>query len=250
MRSRLREMRESDSSGFTLVELLVGSALMLGLLGMASTTIIGVSQGAKQTRIQHDLNEEGRVALNRMGRELRQATRLVYAYNPDGPGYNPGRVVALSFRANFNGDNCTGNACATTNVTTNPESLTYCFNPADPDPVRRTNLWLIPTELDASFAGTTCQIPGALPILAGSVAGFKLEYRSNNYRFDTEAPAGVTTWRELDAAPPPVGDAGVPDGNINTAAINGVNSVVITLQMRKDNHSQDYTTQVDLRNKP
>ena len=82
-----------------------------------------------------------------------------------------------------------------------------------------------------------CQLPGALPILAGNVAGFKLAFRSDAYRFDSDAD-GVTTWQELDAAAPPFGDGS--DGNINTAALAGVTSVSIELRMESGGRSQTY----------
>lgn len=242
--SRLRRIREGRDQGFSLMELLLASSLLMVLMAVAFSTLVGVKSGSDQARTQHDLNEEGRNALNRMVREIRQASAFTYAVNPDGPAFNANGLVALSLRADFNGDGCAGpNAvCPGTSDTLNPEALTYCFNPGS-----GSNLWLIPTGLTSST--TTCALAGAQPILAGKVAGFRVEYRSNEYRFDVDAPAGVTTWRELDQAPPPVGDTGVPDGDINTNALRGVNSVVLHLKMSKDGHTQEYTTQVDLRNK-
>ena len=242
--------RPNREAGMTLIELLLASSLLMVLMAVGFTTLLGVKDGAARSRTQHDLNEEGRNALNRMVREIRQASELTFVVNPDGPAYDPSKLSALSLRADFNNDGCAGNAplCPGTNNVANPESLTYCFDPQG-SAAEKTHLWLIPVEL-AAPAPTTCKLPGALPILAGNVAGFSAEYRSNQYRFDTEPPAGVTTWRELDAAIPPVGDPGGSDGDINTNAIRSVNSVVLHLRMAKGGYVQDYTTQVDLRNKP
>lgn len=247
MTARWRSRQERREDGMTLIELLIASALLMVLMALAFSTVLGVNSGSKRTRTQHDLNEEGRNALNRMARELRQATKLTYAVNPDGPAYDPNALVALSLEADFNGDGCAGNSCAGTDAVNNPESLTYCFNPQG-TAVNKTYLWLIPTGFAA--APTSCDVSGALPILAGKVKAFSVQYRSNQYRFDADAPFGVTTWMELDQAPPPVGDVGLPDGNINTNAIKSVNSVVLSLKMSKDGLVQDYVTQVDLRNKP
>ena len=233
----------------TLIELLLAGSLLLVLMAVGFTTLLSVKDGSTRTRVQHDLNEEGRNALNRMVRELRQASSLTYVVNPDGPAYDPTKLTALSLRADFNNDGCAGNAptCPGTDNVANPESLTYCYDPKGPA-AEKTYLWLIPIELTATPA--SCNIASALPILAGNVAGFSAEYRSNQYRFDTQPPAGVTTWRELDAALPPVGDAGGSDGDINTNALKSVNSVVLHLRMSKSGFTQDYTTQVDVRNKP
>lgn len=246
---RLRQAGERRDAGMTLIELLLAASLLLVLLGVSFSTLLGVKDGASRTRAQHDLNEEGRNALNRMVREIRQASELTYVVNPDGPAYDATKLTALSLRADFNNDGCAGNSpgCAGTDNVANPESLTYCYDPQG-GALERTYLWLIPVGMTS--APSSCNIAGALPILAGNVAGFSAEYRSNQYRFDTEAPAGVTTWRELDAAIPPVGDSGGSDGDINTNAIKSVNSVVLHLRMGKQGLSQEYTTQVDVRNKP
>ena len=238
---------DRGDAGMTLIELLVASTLLLVLMAVSFTTLLGVKDGAARTRTQHDLNEEGRNALNRMVREIRQASDFTYAVNPDGPGYDPTALTAISLRADFNGDGCAGNAPACfTNNATNPESLTYCFDPQG-TATNKTYLWLIPVGLTAAPAN--CQLAGSLPILAGNVGLFSVEYQSNEYRFDDEAPFGVTTWRELDDAAPPTGDAAGSDGNINTSAINGVNSVVLTLKMKAGKFNQSYTTQVDVRNR-
>jgi Tfp pilus assembly protein PilW len=244
MMRRWQDMRAARDSGFTLMELLLASALLMVLMAVGFSTLIGVSRTADQARTQHDLNEEGRNALNRMAREIRQASAFTYAINPDGPAFSASGLVAVSLKADFNGDGCAGRqaVCSGTDDAANPEELTYCFNPGS-----GSNLWLIPVGLTATTS--TCAIAGAQPIVAGKVAGFSVEYRSNEYRYDVDDPAGVTTWRELDQAPPPVGDPGVADGNINTNALKGVNSVVLHLKMSKGGHVQDYTTQVDLRNK-
>jgi prepilin-type N-terminal cleavage/methylation domain-containing protein len=79
----------TTDSGMTLIELLVASALLLVLMAVGFSTLLGVKNGAAQTRTQHDLNEEGRNALNRMVREIRQAAEITYAVNPDGPASAP-----------------------------------------------------------------------------------------------------------------------------------------------------------------
>ena len=238
-----------QDAGMTLIELLVASSLLLVLMAVSFTTLLGVKDGAERARTQHDLNEEGRNALNRMVRDLRQAAEITWAENPDGPAYDATALTAVSLRADFNRDGCAGNApvCPGTDNANNPESLTYCFDPQG-TAANRTYLWLIPQELTASPAD--CDFGGSLPILAGNVALFSVEYRSNEYRFDDQVPIGVTTWQELDAAPAPTGDGtSGGDGDINTSAIRSVNSLVLHLEMAKDGKRQAYTTQVDVRNK-
>ena len=226
--------------------MLIALSLLMILGAVVLTALVATSQSSRSTRTHHDLNEEARNALNRMARELRQADAITHVVNADGATYDPTSLVAVSLRADFNRDGCIGNAPACTTDVTNPEEITYCFDPAATDPASRDSLWLIPYAL--TTAPATCSLPNAEPILAGRVEGLQLEYRSNAYLYDTAPTDGVTTWQELDAAGPPVGDPGSSDGDINTNAIDHVNAVVVHLTMGADGVTQDYQTQVDLRN--
>jgi type II secretory pathway pseudopilin PulG len=241
----LRRLREEET-GLTLVEMLV-VLIMLGILGSLFTSVaLSSTRSAKNTQQQTDINEEARLAINRMARELRQATAITAVLNPDGSTFNPAAVTAITFKADFDGDGCVNGVAPsplpspapTCNAASanNPEVLTYCYDPA-PSSER---LVLIPGIL----AGTTCTQPGALPILAGNVTSLKFSYRSNQYLYDTSGD-GITTWRELDAADPPMGDG---DNNINTGQLGNVDSVLVDVALLEGTHQQKYQTQVDLRN--
>jgi type II secretory pathway pseudopilin PulG len=245
----LRRVERGDQ-GFTLVELLVAGMVFMVLGGMLLSSLVVASSSSRTTRAKHDMNEEARTSLNRMARELRQADAITYVVNADGPSFSSGALTAVSLRADFNRDGCSGNsvtAPCVTDTVNNPEDITYCYDPTAATAVERHSLWLIPSGLTS--APSSCNVSGAQPILAGRVGGFKLEYRSNEYLYDSSPADGITTWRELDAAGPPVGDPGASDGDINTTSVNFVNSVVIHLTMTRDGLVQDYQTQVDLRNK-
>ena len=241
-----RRRAHRDDRGFTLVEMLVAVVLM-GIMGTVFISVIlGAKDSATATKSSQDLNEEARLGLNRMARELRQATMLTSVRNPDGPSYSTSNITAVTFKADFNGDGCINGAMPTpaptptptcvANDANNPEILTYCWDPSAS--VRQ--LYLIPGTL----TGSTCQVSGAKPILAGQVTAFKLSYRSNIYQDDADNN-GVTTWLELD-------QAGPPDGNRNSTLdteLPEVDSIVIALTVSSNGaHVQNYTTQVDLRN--
>lgn len=253
--SRLRGRHgDGRDAGFTLVEMLV-AMLVLGALGTVFlTTVLGSETSAKNTSSEQDLNEEARLALNRMARELRQADALSTVRNPDGTAYDPSAITAVTFTADFNGDGCIDGVAPTPApspapvcqpyTASNPETLTYCWDPS----ANVRQLYLVPGTLP----GDTCQATGALPILAGQVTSFKLSYRSNEYLYDvdgtesTQGGDGITTWTELDQAGPPVGN---DDGQLNSPELDNVDSIVIELSVSASgNHEQDYTTQVDLRN--
>jgi type II secretory pathway pseudopilin PulG len=223
--------------------------IVLGLLGSVFLmTVLGARTSATATSSEQDLNEEARLALNRMARELRQADGLTEVRNPDGTGYDGSAITSVTFTADFNGDDCIdgvaslAGATCTAYTASNPETLTYCWDPSAS--VRQ--LYLIP----GSLAGASCQVSGALPILAGQVTSFKLSYRSNEYLYDVTGPDdesdGITTWTELDQAGPPVGN---DDDALNDPELANVDSVLIELTVSANGkHTQSYTTQVDLRN--
>lgn len=243
--SRLRERRVDG--GFTLIEVLV-SIVLLGILGgVFMTTVIGTSNSATATKLQHDVNEDARLAINRMARELRQATAITAVRNADGPAYSATAISAVTFSADFDGDGCINGVapspvpspapvCLAANVTNNPEVLTYCYDPGT------QRLLLIPGVLGVAALG--CNQNGALPILAANVTSFALSYRSNQYLYDSNGD-GATSWLELDQAAPPTGDS---DNDINTGELPLVDSVLISMGLLEGGHQQSYRTQVALRN--
>jgi prepilin-type N-terminal cleavage/methylation domain-containing protein len=239
-------MRREDS-GFTVIEMLV-AMMLLGALGTVfMTTVLGAQHSAQATSSSQDLNEEARLALNRMAREIRQATAITSVQNPDGSSYSASAITAVTFTADFNGDGCIDGVAPTPApspaptclpyAASNPETLTYCWDPSAS--VRQ--LYLVPGTL----SGSTCQVSTALPILAGQVTAFKLSYRSNQYLYDDNGD-GITTWTELDQAGAPAGN---DDGQLDQPELAGVDSVVIELAVSAGGqHAQSYMTQVDLRN--
>ncbi|MGB8651571.1 MAG: prepilin-type N-terminal cleavage/methylation domain-containing protein [Mycobacteriales bacterium] len=241
--------RELDA-GFTLVEMLIAMVIVFVLLGLTMSVLVASNGTVKTTSQMNNLNEEARQAINRMARDIRQANSIVTAVNPDGPTFDATHIVAVRLKADFDGDNCIGGVplpgvtptptCLAYN-SGNPEDITYCYEPTS------RQLYVIdnqasPPVTPVSSASTNCS--GGQPLLAGNVSGFKVEYRSNNYRFDLNPTDGITTWTELDAAGPPVGDK---NGLLDTE-LPSIDSVVLDVTMQLDKHSQVYRTQVDLRN--
>lgn len=241
--------RPSSEHGYTLVELLV-AMLVMGVVITVSMAVVVNSQETVTTSKQlQDINEEARQAINRMARDIRQATGVVTAVNPDGPGFNDGALTAVRFEADFDGDGCiSGDVPSPAPVPPptclaydagNPEDITYCFQPG----VRE--LFIIDNKATASpitAASTSCT---GQPLLAGNVNGFTVAYRSNQYRHDLNPSDGITTWQELDQALPPVGDG---DGVLGVE-LEEIDSVVLSVRMELDGREQDYRTQVDLRNR-
>src|SRR3954454_7903715 len=104
MIGRVRRWATSrDDAGFTLIEMLVAMLVLAALGSVFITTILGAQTSARATSSEQDLNEEARLALNRMARELRQATSLTTVINADGPAYNSSNMTGVTFTADFNG---------------------------------------------------------------------------------------------------------------------------------------------------
>jgi type II secretory pathway pseudopilin PulG len=231
-----------DDSGFTLVELLVAMSIMMVIVVVSMSVVVMSSEAATTTRQVQNLNEEARHAINRMARDLRQAEAIVTAVDPDGPSFDASHIVAVRFQGDFDGDGCIGGvgpSCLPYNPS-NPEDITYCFEPST------AQLYVIdnqaPGVTPVTPTSTACD--GGQPLLAGNVSSFKITYRSSDYRYDLNPTDGVTTWLELD-------ERGLPVGNNNGALdveTANVNSLVLEVTTSIDSHSQAYRTQVDLRN--
>ena len=242
----MRRLRESDA-GYTLVELLVVMSLAVVLVSVTMAAVVNSQQVVVTTKQLLDGNQEARQALNRMARDLRQAERVTTVVNPDG-AYSPTALSAVRFASDFDGDGCIGGVPPTSAPATtcrpynagNPEDITYCHQPD----VRQ--LFVIDNQVagvvPVGAGSTSCA--GGRPLLAGNVVTFALAYRSNQYRYDTAPPDGITSWREVDAAQPPAGNGnGVLD--LEVADVDGV---VLELQVELGGRAQTYRTQVDLRN--
>jgi prepilin-type N-terminal cleavage/methylation domain-containing protein len=180
--SRLPQARSSQEDGFTLVEFLVAMVVVVVLMTVTVTAVVNTGDLLTTTSRAADLNEEARQAVNRMARDVRQTTRVVTAVNPDGPAFDPTRIVAIRFQADYDGDGCTGGVATSSPAPTclaynaaNPEDLTYCYQPDT------EQLYVIDngaaSVTPVSTTSTSCS--GGQPLLAGNVASFRIEYRSN-----------------------------------------------------------------------
>lgn len=238
----MKALRRTDDSGFTLVEFLVAMVIVIVLLAVSMSSIVASNAAVTTSRNVQGLNEEARQAINRIARDVRQASVIITAVNADGPTFNAANIVAIRFTSDFDGDGCingVGTAPCLAYSASNPEDVTYCYAPTS------AQLYVIDSNgSPVTPAITSCT--GGQPLLAGNVAKFQISYRSNLYRDDLNPSDGVTTWRELDDAGPPDGNA---NGVLDAVELANVDSVVLDLTMSVGGHKQAYRTQVDLRNR-
>lgn len=226
---RLRLIGRSDQ-GFTLIEILV----TMVLFGILTTVLFSVVMNSANTltgvRQTTDLNEESRLVLNRMSRELREASSIIAVTNPDGyPCHStpPCNTVSITFDVDFNGVGGIEPAAL------DPERLTYTY---DRDEKRIT---------------LTTALSGTVPILASNVESFKLTFTSQKYQCDKNLD-GVVSWMEIDDYA--LGDT-CPDtlGNNNDlldTELGSISSITIELAVLTGSRRQEYRTQLDLRNRP
>lgn len=216
--TRMRAMLAADDRGFTLIEMLVAFVLF-GVLGtILLSTAINSRDAVRSSQESHDLNEEARVALNRMARELRQARELTAVSAPDGS-------TSLTFWVDFNGND------AQDTTGSDPEVLTYSF----------ADSRIVLSATDAAGNVITS------PILAGQVSDFRLDYFSSDYRRDCNGD-GVTNWLELDAYTTTCTAKPGADGALDASELAEVDAVQIEFSVLEGTRRQDYKTQVDLRN--
>lgn len=238
LRRALDRVRSGGSGGFTLVELLVASTIFMLMGTVLFTTVIAGAKQARNGREYNDLNEEARLLLNRMSRELREAQAISQVVNPGAAATSTGAAMYGYYTASTSVD----------------PSITFDvdFNgvggiePAAPDPERLTYVY------DRVNKRVLLQAAGqSLPVLAGNVEAFSFHYTSRYYQSDGSIDGtrdGLVQWEELDADPIYAKGNGnhVLDGNELTR----IDSITIDVTVLKGTRQQTYRTQVDLRNRP
>lgn len=236
-----RMRRTPKDAGFSLVELLVG----VSVFGLLSTTVLAAvltsSKVADNNTTLNDLNGEARNVLNRISRELREASSITAVVNPGGTGYVAASDVGLTIEVDFDGDGTIEPTAA------DPEVLTYRYQ-------RSTRQLLL------TAAGAT------VPVLAGNVEDFKLSYFARVGTADRLALDGLSNaagglcgsvaaaatkdnqleWMELDADP--LKKYGDCSGTLSSTELPYISSVGIELKVLKEPRQQVYRTRVDLRN--
>ena len=229
---RARLTRADDDAGFTLVELAVAGALFMVLNLFTMTAVLGNAKVTEAARDSADLNQEARLLLNRMSRELREARAVIGATNPSPSGhttpyapFDPDGDSAVTFEVDFNGVHGIEPNAA------DPEVITYAYDRAG-------------ERVLLQAGGQT------LPVLAANVTDFAMTFTSRRFTHDGAVDGvrdNVVTWEELDADPDRVRGNG---NRLLDLELTSVDSVVIEITLFKGERRQTYRTQVDLRNRP
>ena len=233
LQARFDAAQSGRDRGFTMIEMIVAASLFMLLNLFTFTAVLGHAKVTESTRDATDINQEARLVLNRMARELREASAVTAAQNPgvfNSPAYATFDATAdssLTFEVDFNNNNTIEPNAA------DPEVITYKYD-------------RVGERLLLQAGGQT------LPVLAANVTAFKLSFTSRLHEYNGTLTGGVpndriTTWEELDA------DSAGVRGNGNKLLdleLTYVDSVVIDITLFKGQRKQTYRTQVDLRNRP
>lgn len=207
-------------SGVSLIEVLVA----IGLFGVLGTILLGlaISTGSitDDTRQVADIAEETRQGMERMSRELRQASKIADVSLPSPSA--PNDITRFTLLADFD-----GNGCIAANAT-DPERLTYVWDP-------------VPKEL--TLTATVGNQQYSKLLLAAKVSNFEVELDSSSWEYD-QNQNGTTTWQELDAS-----SIGNHDPDVfSEAELNHIDVVHLAMTATDGSHQIRYATDVDLRN--
>jgi prepilin-type N-terminal cleavage/methylation domain-containing protein len=205
-------------TGFTLVEMLVATTLFLLLGTMLLTMTLAVNRAVTDSQQFTNMNEQARVATERLSREMRQATEVRSATLPALPGGD----TAVTFGVDFNGNNIIEDSVL------DPEVITYRYDASG------ERLTLTANDEDG--------VAHTRPILSEQVTAFEFEFRSSLWQHDTNGD-GITTWEELDASP-----VGNRNNTLDSAELRHIDLVAFTLTVMDGKHKQTYQSLVGLRN--
>lgn len=214
------EDEDAADAGLTLIEVLVA----MSLFGVLATLLLGlsISTGAvsNDVRALSNINEESRLAVDRLSRELRQATEVTAISLPA----TATDRTSLTFWTDFDGDGAQDLNAA------DPEILTYAWDPVSDQFSLTVN--------DAAGTAVT------RPLLAANVSEFALDLRSSLWQYDSDGD-GRTSWQELDATSAGGNNDGAPDG----AELQKLDLIGVRMVVLDGARSQTYTTSIDLRNR-
>lgn len=155
---------KKEDQGFTLIEMLVSISILTVIMAGMFSFLWGASKHWSTAQNAAEVTENARLGLNRMTRELKQATEVTTA-----------ETHRLSFKVNFG---------------TGAESITYGFTPGY-------------TGHPGSIWRSTSTAPGQEVTLVNDVQNDAqiplFTYYGNDYKCDTELANGIVTWSELQA---------------------------------------------------
>lgn len=219
---------QARDQGMTLIELLVA----MGLFAVVGSLVLGLGiSTAKVTDSASravDLNEESRVAMERLARDLRSASAVTKVYVQGGAFTGIQLHLAPPL----------AEASATASPTASPTGPLTADSDTLSDPAY---LWKTGSPLTL-FDGSVVGGPEE-PILAAKVTDFRIDLWSSTWNPLPATPSAGTSWQELGAgAIPATAQWWTP------AQLAEVDRVTVSMTVAVDGRQRSYSTDVYLRN--
>lgn len=228
--------RMTADEGFTITEMMVVVLLLSVLIGVFYSFLFGGERAARDGRNWLEANQNARLALERMSRELREADQILTVSGESG----------VEFQADLDQSGAFATGTYTPDIT-DEEKITYNYD-AGAD------------ELHVSTAVTGT----ASAVLAHNIVAFRFRYFASDPKvdigcsgFNGTAPAdcaagdGTVHWQELDWAEdhsPPLLGYGLSDGILGNDELNHITQIVIEMTVGIRNQRHEYRATVELRN--
>lgn len=156
---KMRCSLKKEEHGFTLIEMLVSISIFTVIMAGMFSFLWGASTHWNTAKDSAEVTGNARLGLNRMTRELKQATNVTIA-----------QTDQVSFSVNFG---------------TGAETITYAYTPGDSG--ETGTIWR-----------STSASPGEVTLI-NDVQAMQFTYFGNDYRCDTQISDGIVTWSELQA---------------------------------------------------
>jgi prepilin-type N-terminal cleavage/methylation domain-containing protein len=228
--------RVASEDGFTITEMMVVVLLLSVLIGVFYSFLFGGERAARDGRNWLEANQNARLALERMSRELREADQIL----------SVGGETQIEFQADLDQSGAFATVTYTPDIT-DEEKITYTYDGGADE-----------LKVNTAVTGT------ASAVLASNIGGFRFRYFASDPKvdigcsgFNGTAPSdcaagdGTVHWQELDWAEdhsPPLLGYGDDDGSLSNAELNHVTQIVIEMTVGIRNQRHEYRATVELRN--
>jgi prepilin-type N-terminal cleavage/methylation domain-containing protein len=208
-------------AGFTLIELIVGIALLSIVSVSFYTTLFAASRAADNSRAVTKVSEEARLGFGRMVRDTRQGRALSAADK-----------TSYTVEVDFDGDGVIEPG-GVQNSQGDYEVLTFSFN--ESANTVTLNGQALMRRVECAKVSGTCK-----PVF---------DYTSNRLEYDWPPKDGITTWEELDEAPVHgVIGVGNNNGTLDSAELPFISNVTYQLVVVEKTTSTSYIAEAQLRN--
>lgn len=229
-----------DEGGFSLVEVLVSMALLSLIATGFTSVLLAVARGTESTTSSVRISEEGRLGLNRLVRDTREAAWIDLASTDPAATHN-----SFTVKVDYNADGAFTNPAAGA-VEGNYEVVTYAYDAS----TGRITVTAPGVGTETLVRGVDC-VRDANGVCKSDVFSFT----SNRLEYDgalNGVTDGVTTLPEINAvacAPTNLTTLDSCNGVLTAQELATVTSVNVALRVASGGRFSDYYAEAQLRNR-